>query len=154
MYWNFENVAVASQFVGDVFMICLNDVIFTYTYTKIWELCIICLLWGESSGDWRDLLVGHLMPRSHQTRSQYVLQNVAERGQTVCERNERCDNCLESFYELNGRCMDAVDGKDISERRDCSKSWGDHPVPKLDEVTTCLKRDGRSTNGIAVLRTY
>ena len=50
------------------------------------------------------------MPRSHQTRSQYVLQNVAERGQTVCERNERCDNCLESFYELNGRFMNAVDG--------------------------------------------
>ena len=51
-----------------------------------------------------------LMPRSHQTRSQYVLQNVAERGQTVGERNECCDNCLESFYELNGRFMDAVDG--------------------------------------------
>ena len=51
-----------------------------------------------------------LMPRSHQTRSQYVLQNVAERGQTVCERNERCNNCFESFYELNGRFMDAVDG--------------------------------------------
>ena len=51
-----------------------------------------------------------LMPRSHQTRSQYVLQNVAERGQTVCQRNEGCDNCLESFYELNGRFMDAVDG--------------------------------------------
>ena len=51
-----------------------------------------------------------LMARSHQTRSQYVLQNVAERGQTVCERNEGCDNCLESIYELNGRFMDAVDG--------------------------------------------
>ena len=51
-----------------------------------------------------------LMPRSHQTRSQYVLQNVAERGQTVCERNERCNNCLESFYELSGRFMNAVDG--------------------------------------------
>ena len=51
-----------------------------------------------------------LMPRSHQTRSQCVLQNVAERHQTVCERNERCDNCLESFYELNGRFMNAVDG--------------------------------------------
>ena len=51
-----------------------------------------------------------IMPRSHQTRSQYVLQNVAERGQTVCERNERCDNCLKSFYELNGRFMNAVDG--------------------------------------------
>ena len=50
------------------------------------------------------------MPRSHQTRSQYVLQNVAERGQTVCERNERCDNYLESVYELNGCFMDAVDG--------------------------------------------
>ena len=50
------------------------------------------------------------MPRSHQTRSQYVLQNVAERGQTVCERNERCDNCLESFYKLNGHFMDTVDG--------------------------------------------
>ena len=50
------------------------------------------------------------MPRSHQTRPQYVLQNVAEQGQTVCERNERCDNCLESFYELNGRFVDTVDG--------------------------------------------
>ena len=50
------------------------------------------------------------MPRSHQTRSQYVPQNVAERGQTVCARNEPCDNCLKSFYELNGRFMDAVDG--------------------------------------------
>ena len=50
------------------------------------------------------------MPRSHQTRSQYVLQNVAKRGQTVCEQNESCDNCLQSFYELNGRFMDAVDG--------------------------------------------
>ena len=62
---------------------------------------------------WRNglmLLWLFLMPRSHQTRSQYVLQNVAERGQTVCERNERCDNCLESFYELNGRFVDAVDG--------------------------------------------
>ena len=99
----------------------------------------------------------NLMPRSHQTGSQYVLQNDAERGQTVCERNERCDHCLESFYELNGRFMDGVDGlerEDIPERRDCSKSWGDHPVPKLDGVTTCLKRDGRSTSGIAVLRTY
>ena len=98
-----------------------------------------------------------LMPRSHQTRSQYVLQNDAERGQTVCGRNERCDNCIESFYQLNGRFMDGVDGsngKDMPERRDCSKSWGDHPVPKFDGVTTCLKRDGRSTNGIAVLRTY
>ena len=97
-----------------------------------------------------------VMPRSHQTRSQYVLQNVAERGQTVCERNERCDNCLESFYELNGRFMrwTGSNGKDIPERRDCSKSWGDHPVPKLDGVATCLKLDGRSTNGIAVLRTY
>ena len=75
----------------------------------------------------------------------------------VCERNERCDNCLESFYELNGRFMDAVtgsNGKDIPERRGCSKSRGDHPVPKLVGVTTCIKRDGRSTNGIAVLRTY
>ena len=27
-------------------------------------------------------------------------------------------------------------GKDISERRDCSKSRGDHPVLKLDGVTT------------------
>ena len=34
------------------------------------------------------------MPPSRQIRSQYVLQNDAERGQTVCERNERCDNCL------------------------------------------------------------
>ena len=50
------------------------------------------------------------MPRSHQTRSQCVLQNVAEWGQTLCERNERCDNCLESFYELNGHFMDTVDG--------------------------------------------
>ena len=53
--------------------------------------------------------INYVMPRSHQTRSQYVLQNVVERGQTVCERNERCDNCLESFCELNGRFMDAVD---------------------------------------------
>ena len=60
---------------------------------------------------WWLLMCGyHIMPRSHQTRSQYVLQNVAERGQTVCERNERCDNCLESFYELNGCFMDAMDG--------------------------------------------
>ena len=51
-----------------------------------------------------------IKPRSHQTRSHYVLQNVAERGQTVCERNERYDNCLGSFYELSGRFMDAVDG--------------------------------------------
>ena len=97
-----------------------------------------------------------LMPRSHQTRSQYVLQNVAERGQTVCERNERCDNCLESFYELNGRFMNAVDGLEregVPERRGCSKSWGDHPVPKLVGVTMWLKRDGRSMNGIAELRT-
>ena len=43
------------------------------------------------------------MPRSHQTRSQYVLQNDAERSQTVCERDDRCDNCLKSFYELYGR---------------------------------------------------
>ena len=50
------------------------------------------------------------MPRSHQTRSQYVPQNVAKQGQTVCERNECCDNCLESFYELNGHFMDAVEG--------------------------------------------
>ena len=50
------------------------------------------------------------MPRSQQTRLQYVLQNVAERGQTVCKRSERCDNCLDTFYELNGRFMDAVDG--------------------------------------------
>ena len=50
-----------------------------------------------------------LMPRSHQTRSQYVFQNVAERGQTMWERNERYDNCSESFYELNGRFMDVVD---------------------------------------------
>ena len=49
-----------------------------------------------------------LMPRSHQTRLQHVLQNVAER----CQRNKRCDNCLESFYELNGRFMDAVDGRE------------------------------------------
>ena len=35
-----------------------------------------------------------LMPHWHQTLSQYVLQNFAERGQTVCERNECCDNCL------------------------------------------------------------
>ena len=51
-----------------------------------------------------------LMPRSHQTRLQYVLQNDAERGQTVCERNERCDNCLESFYKLNGPFMGGVVG--------------------------------------------
>ena len=50
------------------------------------------------------------MPRSHQTRSQCILQNVAERDQTVCERNERCDNCFGCFYELNGRFMDTVDG--------------------------------------------
>ena len=50
------------------------------------------------------------MPCSHQTRLQYVLQNVAEQGQTVCERNECCDNCLESFYELNGHFIDALDG--------------------------------------------
>ena len=31
-------------------------------------------------------------------------------GVKLCERNERCDNCLESFYELNGRFMDGVDG--------------------------------------------
>ena len=49
-------------------------------------------------------------PRSHQTRSQYVLQNEAERGQTVRGRNERCDNCLEYFYEVNGHFMDGVDG--------------------------------------------
>ena len=53
--------------------------------------------------------VALFMPFSHQTRLQYVLQNVAERGKTVCERNERCNNCLESFYELNGHFMDAVD---------------------------------------------
>ena len=64
----------------------------------------------------------YLMPRSHQTRSQYVLQNDAERGQSVYERNERCDNCLESFYELNELFMDEVDGKVIPELRDCSKS--------------------------------
>ena len=89
--------------------------------------------------------------------SQYILRNVAERGQTVCEQNGRCDNCLKYFTNL----MDVLwtqwmglNGKDIPEHRDCSKSWGDHPVPKLDGVTTCLKQDGRSTNGIAVFQTY
>ena len=65
------------------------------------------------------------MPRSNQTRSQYILQNVAERGQTVCEQNEHCDNCLKYFTNL----MDVLwtqwmgfNGKDIPEHRDCSKS--------------------------------
>ena len=113
--------------------------------TKNWRFCPTCKYFDP-------------YPRSHQTRPQYVLQNVAERGQTVCEWNERCDNSLGSFFP---NLMDVLwtqwtgwNGKDIPERRYCSKSWGDHPVPKLDGVTTCLKRDGGSTNGIAVLRTY
>ena len=70
-------------------------------------------------------------------------------------------NVVTTVYSPFTNLMDVLwtqwtgwNGKDISERRDCSKSWGDHPVPKLDGMTTCLKRDGRSTNGIAVFRTY
>ena len=70
--------------------------------------------WGSNEMDISSalwiLMIWCFMPRSHQTRSQYVIQNVVEWGQTVCERNERCDNCLESFCEFNGRFMDAVDG--------------------------------------------
>ena len=104
--------------------------------------------------------IAYFIPRSHQTRSQCVLQNVAERGQAVklCADGM---NVVTTVWSLFTNLMDVLwtqwtgsNGKDIPERRDYSKSWGDHPVPKLDGVTTCLKRDGRSTNGIAVFRTY
>ena len=69
-------------------------------------------------------------------------------------------NVVTTVWSLFTNLMDVLwtewtgsNGEVIPERRDWSKSWGDHPVPKLDGVTTCLKRDGRSTNGIAVLRT-
>ncbi len=45
------------------------------------------------------------MPPLHQTSSHYVLENVAERAQTVCERSGRSSNCLRSFYELHGRAQ-------------------------------------------------
>ena len=46
-----------------------------------------------------------LMLPSHQTSSHYVLENVAERAQTVCERSGRSSNVLRSFYELHGRAQ-------------------------------------------------
>ena len=48
-------------------------------------------------------LLYFLIPLSHQTSSHYVLENVAERAQTVCERSERSSNLLRSVYELHGR---------------------------------------------------
>ena len=44
-----------------------------------------------------------VIPLSHQTSSHYVLENVAERAQTVCERSGRSGNVLQSVYELHGR---------------------------------------------------
>ena len=41
----------------------------------------------------------------HQTSFQYVLENVAELIQTVYERSERSDNCLQSFYEFYGHAQ-------------------------------------------------
>ncbi len=91
-----------------------------------------------------------LMPPSHQTSSQYVLENVAERAQTVCERSGRSGNFLQSFYELHGR---ARTGR-CSRTSSLLKIFWRHPVLQLDGVTTYLKRDGRTTNGIAVLLSY
>ena len=87
------------------------------------------------------------MPRSHQTRSQYVLQNVAERGQTVCERNERCNNCLETFYELNGRFMDAVDGLERVGHPRTSRPLKILRRPSRSEI-------GRSDNVLKTRRTF
>ena len=89
------------------------------------------------------------MPPSHRTRFHYVLENVAKRAQTVCERSGRSYNLLRSVYELHGRAR-----KGAPERRACSKFSGGHPVLQLDGVTAFLKRDGRTTNRIAVLQSY
>ena len=88
-----------------------------------------------------------LMPRSHQTRSQYVLQNVVERGQTVCERNYRCNNCLETFYELNGRFMDAVDGLEREGHPRTSRPLKILRRPSRSEI-------GRSDNVLKTRRTF
>ena len=42
-------------------------------------------------------------PPLHRTRSHYVLENVAKRAQTVCERSGRSIDVLWSVYELHGR---------------------------------------------------
>ena len=87
------------------------------------------------------------MPRSHQTRSQYVLKNVAERGQTVCEQNEHCNNCLETFYELNGRFMDAVDGLEREGHPRTSRPLKILRRPSRSEI-------GRSDNALKTRRTF
>ena len=94
------------------------------------------------------------MPPSHRTRSHYVLENVAKRAQTLCERIGRNCNVLRSVYEFQGRARTGSDGKGAPERRACSKFSGGHSVLQLDGVTMYLKRNGRTTNGIAVIRSY
>ena len=88
-----------------------------------------------------------LMPRSHQTRLQYVLQNVVERGQTVCEWKERCDNCLESVYQLNGRFMDAVYGLEREGHSRTSRLLKILRRPSLSEI-------GRSDNELKTRWTF
>ena len=94
----------------------------------------------------------------------FTPNSFAVRSPKCCGTGSNCVRTEWTLWQLFSLFTNLVDvlwtqwtgsnGKDIPERRHCSKSWGDHPIPKLDGATTCLKRDGRSTNGIAVLRTY
>ena len=57
-------------------------------------------------------------------------------------------NCLRSVYELYGRARTDLDGKGAPN----FESVQNYPVLQYDGLPTYLKRDGRTTNGIAVLR--